>query len=208
MRWLSRRFAWKEVCGVEPSEACCAENLCVGILGYVDLNNDLTKRPSSIQKGVRAGCSFAPAASDQRWSRILLNKLLSNITYILIHTYFSEYTTLISAYIELLLLRLFIITLHKYKYFDWITTMLTFTRALLLYISLNIYVNIIYRSLYSPQLSTAKRMNFATSKKDNVIYLPRPPPISTPGSCRVMHDAAHVWNYYLFYIFLVSPPTK
>ena len=85
MRWLSRRFAWKEVCGVEPSEACCAENLCVGILGYVDLNNDLTKRPSSIQKGVRAGCSFAPAASDQRWSRILLNKLLSNITYILIH---------------------------------------------------------------------------------------------------------------------------
>ena len=44
--------------------------------------------------------------------------------------------------------------------------MLTFTRALLLYISLNIYVNIIYGSLYSPQLSTAKRMNFATSKKD------------------------------------------
>ena len=53
---------------------------------------------------------------------------------------------------------------------------------------------VIYGSLYSPQLSTAKRMNFATSKKDNVIYLPRPPPISTPGSCRVMHDAAHVWN--------------
>ena len=49
-------------------------------------------------------------------------------------------------------------------------TMLTFTRALLLYISLNIYVNIIYGSLYSPQLSTAKRMNFATSKKDSVIY--------------------------------------
>ena len=48
--------------------------------------------------------------------------------------------------------------------------MLTFTRALLLYISLNIYVNIIYGSLYSPQLSTAKRMNFATSKKDSVIY--------------------------------------
>ena len=48
--------------------------------------------------------------------------------------------------------------------------MLTFTRALLLYISLNIYVNIIYGSLYSPQLSTAKRMNFATSKKDRVIY--------------------------------------
>ena len=43
--------------------------------------------------------------------------------------------------------------------------MLTFTRALLLYISLNIYVNIIYGSLYSPQLSTAKQMNFATSKK-------------------------------------------
>ena len=64
--------------------------------------------------------------------------------------------------------------------------------ALLLYISLNIYVNIVYGSLYSPQLSTAKRMNFAMSKKDNVIYLPRPPPISTPGSCRVMHDAAHV----------------
>ena len=47
--------------------------------------------------------------------------------------------------------------------------MLTFTRALLLYISLNIDVNIIYGSLYSPQLSTAKRMNFATSKKDSVI---------------------------------------
>ena len=29
---------------------------------------------------------------------------------------------------------------------------------------------VIYGSLYSPQLSTAKRMNFATSKKDSVIY--------------------------------------
>ena len=29
---------------------------------------------------------------------------------------------------------------------------------------------VIYSSLYSPQLSTAKRMNFATSKKDSVIY--------------------------------------
>ena len=56
---------------------------------------------------------------------------------------------------------------------------------------------VIYGSLYSPQLSTAKRMNFATSKKDSVSYLPRPPPISTPGSCRVMHDAAHVWNLHM-----------
>ena len=87
MRWLSRRFAWKEVCGVEPSEACCAENLCVGILGYVDLNNDLTKRPSSIQKASALGVAYI-----FQWVHDPNIRLYWTLTFTFIHYYINTST--------------------------------------------------------------------------------------------------------------------